>query len=778
VHNAPTSSATTAKPGILLLEEYDALAAAIASALKKFAPNHATQVARSLKEAEKLADATAPELLIIDVDPPWPKLTQLLGKMRAQHPEARVLVIGGTIPPQLIEHGGDGRALQFLEKPFDVAELGAAVQALLGPWRPSDGEDLRGTLRSFGAIDAALLQCASGGTVVIEVKKSSGKTGELHFVDGQLFHAECGKRIGVAALEELFRWPKPEMREKEKRAQPSSRRSISAPSADAFLEALENTTVEEPKKISSARAAEPIAPALPVKTGKKIVIIDDTEMLLIFVEDVLATADPQLQITTAADALSGVEAVERVMPDLVLLDYSLPDFNGDEVCRRLMENERTAAIPVMMMSGHVPEMARVAATCENVVATIEKPFRSEALVATVQQTLETPARPRKRKAPVRKKTGPIEPEPAPPRAGEREPERVQQLVKAKPAAPAEAPRSQRTRTAPTPTAPKSPPQAPAPPPKAPTPPEPAPTGTTPSEIESPAQLPPPPTEPPAPISSPAPVAPDRWIPPRAPAPPPAPPVAPPAPRPQPPRRQPLPVAFEQPVPHVISVAPPVQQIPRPGLTSTLPSRIEAPASLRAGAMTAPVLATGMNEVVLGLFLEVISLQLTPALRMGTIRAKPSSLTASLHVASPALRAALPPNGFQLGAIDLDRSGRIAAIRLIPTVQPFLPMQTRNALHIGGVAVVPENSHELLQLTPSADASMRMHLLASMEVAGVELSSTFQISQLILKTRSNNVRVTLNEQAVESEQSGATCETIGVQLDGAARLKELTLNPVS
>ena len=92
---------------------------------------------------------------------------------------------------------------------------------------------------------------------------------------------------------------------------------------------------------------------------------------------------------------------------------------------------------------------------------------------------------------------------------------------------------------------------------------------------------------------------------------------------------------------------------------------------------------GMNQVILGLFLEVISMQLTPALRMGTICARLSSLTASLHVASPQLRAALPPNGFELGAVDLDRNGRIAAMRVIPTIQPFTPLETRNALQIGG-----------------------------------------------------------------------------------------------
>ena len=101
--------------------------------------------------------------------------------------------------------------------------------------------------------------------------------------------------------------------------------------------------------------------------------------------DVLAAADPELQITPALNATDGMKQIERVNPDLVLLDYSLPDFNGDEVCRRLLENEHTARIPVLMISAHVAEMNAAAARFENVVATIEKPFLSEALVSLVQR---------------------------------------------------------------------------------------------------------------------------------------------------------------------------------------------------------------------------------------------------------------------------------------------------------------------------------------------------------------------------------------------------------
>src|SRR5260370_777053 len=78
-----------------------------------------------------------------------------------------------------------------------------------------------------------------------------------------------------------------------------------------------------------------------------------------------------------------------MVPALVLLDSSLPDFNGDELCERLLENETTAHVPVLMMSGHIPEMNAAAARLPNVVAKIEKPFLSDAFVDVVRRTLNT-----------------------------------------------------------------------------------------------------------------------------------------------------------------------------------------------------------------------------------------------------------------------------------------------------------------------------------------------------------------------------------------------------
>jgi DNA-binding response OmpR family regulator len=640
----PIPAGTTPQSSVLLLEEYDALAAAIGSALKKFVPGHPVSVARSLVEAEALAGQTRPALFVVDVDPPWPGLTDFIGKMGDVNPDARVLIIGAAIPKEIADERRSFGALQFIEKPFELADFGAAVQALLGPWRESESASSRGTLGTLNLSDIVLVQCAAGANAIVEVESDQQRYGEIHVVEGQISHAESGDLTGAEALEEIFTWPEPAWREGKRN--PSANRTIRGPWANVFLEVLQRTGAAQPAVSFPAKDWEQASPTS--AAAKKIVVIDDTEMLLIFVEDVLATEHPEWQITTASTSAAGCKEVERILPDLVLLDYSLPDFNGDEVCRRLLQDERTAHVPVLMMSGHVLEMNASAARFENIVATIEKPFLSEALIELVQRTLEG----------------------APPRM--------------------EVPSEQ-----------ISPPGIPTP----------APPVT--SKIET-----------------------KRLV-------------------------------------HVESVGP---------RSSSISSLAPAKSGMMRGApvvapISAPILSTS-NNAIFGLFLDVLSMQFTPQLQMGTIRARPSSLTVSLHLPTAALRDSLPvQTGFQLGRTELDANGHIANMRLIPTMKPFQPAKTRNAFEIGDVAVVPGDKRERVQLTPTVTAPMTMQLLAHLDLVGVELSPTFQVSHVVLKWRSSRVRVTLSAKATAGETQGAEFEITVVQLDPDGRITELLLNPI-
>ena len=179
-----------------------------------------------------------------------------------------------------------------------MADFGAAVQALLGPWRESESAISRGTLRFLSLPDVVLLQCAGGRSVAVEVKGSAGRSGAVHILDGQISHAETEGRSGVDALKEMFTWSEARMSEAERPA--SAPRTIHGPWAIVFLDAWRRAkTSQQPSSLPSKETRP--------KTGKKIVVIDDTEMLLIFVEDVLATADPNLRITTALNGLRGIK---------------------------------------------------------------------------------------------------------------------------------------------------------------------------------------------------------------------------------------------------------------------------------------------------------------------------------------------------------------------------------------------------------------------------------------------------------------------------------------
>lgn len=193
-------------------------------------------------------------------------------------------------------------------------------------------------------------------------------------------------------------------------------------------------------------------------------------------------------------------------------------------------------------------------------------------------------------------------------------------------------------------------------------------------------------------------------------------------------------------------------------------------------LAAPVIATS-TEAVLGLFLDVLSMQFTPQLQMGTIRTKPSSLTVSLHLPAAVRDSLAVETGFQLSTAELDANGHIATMRLIPTLKPFEPAKTRNALEIGDVAVVDGEKRERVQLTPTVTAPMTMQLLAHLDLAGVELSPAFQVSQIVLKWRSSRVRVTLSAKASAVDPQGAAFEITVAKLDAVGRITELLLNPI-
>jgi DNA-binding response OmpR family regulator len=85
-------------------------------------------------------------------------------------------------------------------------------------------------------------------------------------------------------------------------------------------------------------------------------------------------------------AASGAEAVSKAKsgPDVMLLDYVLPDMKANEVCRRLAADARSARVPVVLVSSKTSIIRDELRGFAQVVGYLAKPFSSEELLAQVR----------------------------------------------------------------------------------------------------------------------------------------------------------------------------------------------------------------------------------------------------------------------------------------------------------------------------------------------------------------------------------------------------------
>lgn len=69
------------------------------------------------------------------------------------------------------------------------------------------------------------------------------------------------------------------------------------------------------------------------------------------------------------------------LPDLIILDYNLAEFNGLDICKSLKKNERTSLIPVVMISGTPGIQSSCLAAGVN--AFLEKPFEMDIIIQVI-----------------------------------------------------------------------------------------------------------------------------------------------------------------------------------------------------------------------------------------------------------------------------------------------------------------------------------------------------------------------------------------------------------
>ena len=120
--------------------------------------------------------------------------------------------------------------------------------------------------------------------------------------------------------------------------------------------------------------------------GPRVLIVDDTVQNIQVLGTVLR--EQNYQINVAQNGLQALESVEKVRPDLILLDVMMPEMDGFEACKRLKANDQTKDIPIIFLTAKVETEDVVRGFDLGAVDYVTKPFNATELLARVHTHLE------------------------------------------------------------------------------------------------------------------------------------------------------------------------------------------------------------------------------------------------------------------------------------------------------------------------------------------------------------------------------------------------------
>lgn len=117
----------------------------------------------------------------------------------------------------------------------------------------------------------------------------------------------------------------------------------------------------------------------------RILVVDDSLTIRRALELILKPLGFELDF--AADGAQALERATAFHPDLILLDYVLPDMRAPDVCAALAATPNTAFTPIILVSAKGASIRQAYQDAQNVVSYITKPFKPQVVASVVQNAL-------------------------------------------------------------------------------------------------------------------------------------------------------------------------------------------------------------------------------------------------------------------------------------------------------------------------------------------------------------------------------------------------------
>ncbi|UCG47571.1 MAG: response regulator [Phycisphaerales bacterium] len=125
-----------------------------------------------------------------------------------------------------------------------------------------------------------------------------------------------------------------------------------------------------------------------IESGKKkVLVVDDDVEIVELIVDVLEK-DGRFETETASSGYEAGIATQQFRPDLILLDYMLPDVNGNVVCQTIRKNPEFENIKIVIVSGVVKQDEIDRLFKSGAEQFIKKPFDVRELTDKVSEVLK------------------------------------------------------------------------------------------------------------------------------------------------------------------------------------------------------------------------------------------------------------------------------------------------------------------------------------------------------------------------------------------------------
>ena len=159
-------------------------------------------------------------------------------------------------------------------------------------------------------------------------------------------------------------------------------RGVDAGAALVSLEDVKRPSLGEAIAAAAPAGNAPVAPLL-MRTVPLVMVVDDSLTVRKITSRMLAREG--FEVATAKDGVDGLQQLQDIEPDIILLDIEMPRMDGFEFARNMRADAKTKNIPIIMITSRTADKHRNRALELGVNEYMGKPYQEEQLLVLIRQ---------------------------------------------------------------------------------------------------------------------------------------------------------------------------------------------------------------------------------------------------------------------------------------------------------------------------------------------------------------------------------------------------------